>query len=209
MKRQLITGAEAVRVTRQHTTPCDDCPFARTALRGWLGDASPAAWIAMAHGETRIECHTRVGPGRVGFQCVGAATYRANVCKMPRDPSQLRRPPDPVAVFATPAEFRAHHTIEAPRMTPKPRQLGERQHHLLQSLATHRGWSRGCGWVWDTERGTERLLAPLVARGLVEAVEHTRPGWVRVRSVLTPGTPVTYTHYQLTAAGKAAAARPR
>lgn len=214
-RRQLVSGDEAVVVMRDPTTPCGDCPFARTALAGWLADSTPAAWLAMAHGETRMECHTQT---RVdgGVHCAGAAIYRANVCKLPRHPdAAYPLPADRALVFATPHEFVAHHTEGAvDRVTrigggrvlveqkaapahPPRRRLGSTQHALLQSLQQHRGWSRGCGWVWDTERGTERILGPLVARGFVEIV--LRPGHTASRVA----------HYQLTAAGRAAAERPR
>jgi len=103
-RRQLISGDEAIPVTSQHRQPCSDCPFARTALAGWLGDSDVADWIQMAHGETRIECHTLAGA-----QCAGAAIYRANVCKRTRDPESLVLPADRAGVFASADEFRAHH----------------------------------------------------------------------------------------------------
>ena len=60
-------------------------------------------WIAEAHGESRIECHTISNQ-----QCAGAAIYRANVCKSVRDPDALRLPADRIKVFGF-GEFRAHH----------------------------------------------------------------------------------------------------
>jgi hypothetical protein len=102
--RQFISVEQAVPSEVQHTKPCDDCPFGRVALRGWLADETPEGWIQMAHGETQINCHTLIGP-----QCAGAAIYRANVCKTPRNPSLLRLKPDTKRVFATPLEFLEHH----------------------------------------------------------------------------------------------------
>lgn len=103
-RRQLIASDEAVPATRQHTTPCGDCPWARTALPGWLGGLTADAWLAGAHGDDTIECHTLTGA-----QCAGAATYRANVCKLPRAKDALRLPADREHVFADRAEFLAHH----------------------------------------------------------------------------------------------------
>jgi hypothetical protein len=114
--RQLVTFAEP----KQHDKPCSDCPFARTALRGWM-PSPPMEWVMMAHGEGRIECHTllppasegsRRGPGerkRAGYECAGAAIYRSNVCKSPRDKTLLVLPQDKKLVFVSPKEFLAHH----------------------------------------------------------------------------------------------------
>jgi hypothetical protein len=103
-RKQLVSFNEARIAKGQHTKPCSDCPWARTSLAGWLGQMSPAEWIADVHGESLIECHTLLGA-----QCAGAAIYRANVVKLPRDPETLRLPRDRERVFATPREFLSHH----------------------------------------------------------------------------------------------------
>ena len=105
-RRQLVTIDEAVKATGQHKRPCSDCPWARSALPGWLGSLTREEWIAVAHGESVIECHTMLGA-----QCAGAAIYRANVCKSVRHQDALRLEPDTDRVFATPAEFTAHHVL--------------------------------------------------------------------------------------------------
>lgn len=104
MVRQLISSDEAVPATHQHDVACSDCPWARTALPGWLGALSADEWLQEAHGEADIECHVLTG-----VQCAGAAIYRANMGKLPRDPSLLRLSPDRQKVFACPSEFKAHH----------------------------------------------------------------------------------------------------
>jgi hypothetical protein len=104
MTRQLIVSDEAPSSNVQHTRPCTDCPFARTALPGWLGSGSPQEWLVILHGEERIDCHAIQGP-----QCAGAAIYRANVCKRPRDKTLLGLPADRGLVFAGPGEFLRHH----------------------------------------------------------------------------------------------------
>jgi hypothetical protein len=77
-------------------------------MEGWLGSMSVEAWLAAAHGEARIDCHTLKGP-----QCAGAAIYRANVGKLPRDRDLLRLPSDRVTVFATRPEFVEYHASAA------------------------------------------------------------------------------------------------
>jgi hypothetical protein len=103
-QRKLISTAEAVPAKAQHKKACSDCPWARTALPGWLGGATAEQWVACAHSDEKIECHTLTGA-----ECAGAAIYRANVAKSLRDPQAFRLPADPVKVFASPAEFKAHH----------------------------------------------------------------------------------------------------
>jgi hypothetical protein len=103
-RRQLVSADEAVRATSQHTRPCSDCPWRRDALPGWLGSMTADEWTAAVHGEASVECHTLLGA-----QCAGAAIYRANICKLPRDPRQLRLPKDRAAVFGRPGEFISHH----------------------------------------------------------------------------------------------------
>lgn len=103
MKAQLVSIDEAIEAKGQHTKPCADCPWGRTALRGWLGGSTTGEWLATAHGDGRIECHTCNGA-----QCAGAAIYRTNVCKRV-DPPNLALPVDRVRVFGSPFEFAEHH----------------------------------------------------------------------------------------------------
>lgn len=110
MTRQFISGDEAPQSNIQHSNPCTDCPFARTALAGWLGGSSPEEWMRAVHGETRIDCHAISGP-----QCAGAAIYRSNVCKQTRDKTQLRLLANPTKVFSSAAEFITHH-MSKPRL---------------------------------------------------------------------------------------------
>ncbi len=102
-KRKLITSEEAVESSRQHTQPCSDCPFARTALNGWLGGTSIEEWLARAHSNTMINCHVVCNQ-----QCAGVAIYRRNVLRLPAPPL-LVLSADKVKVFATPLEFIEHH----------------------------------------------------------------------------------------------------
>ena len=111
MPNQLVTHDEAQEALGQHTRPCADCPWARKALPGWLGGLTADEWLAEAHGESVIECHTLLGA-----QCAGAAIYRRNVCKYPRPPN-LALDVDRERCFANRDEFKAHHT---PNRKPQP-----------------------------------------------------------------------------------------
>lgn len=101
--RKLVTGDEAIETTRQHTKPCRDCPWARKSLRGWLGGATAQEWVEAVHGEAKIDCHTAT------VQCAGAAIFRGNVFKLPRNTTCLKLPSNREIVFGTDSEFFNHH----------------------------------------------------------------------------------------------------
>ena len=112
-RRKLVSVEDAVECDRQPESPCGDCPLRRDALPAWLGGFTPDQYAQLLHSERQIDCHTLTGP-----QCAGAAIYRANIYKKPRDPAVLVLPRDTVAVFASPAEFLAYHGSK-----PKVRKL--------------------------------------------------------------------------------------
>ncbi|USC17073.1 hypothetical protein [Rhodococcus sp. 11-3] len=58
-----------------------------------------------------------------------------------------------------------------------PDRLGDRQRSVLEALLDHGQWYAGCGWVWDTVSGTDRVMRSLVRRGLAE--QTTGGGYVR------------------------------
>jgi hypothetical protein len=61
------------------------------------------------------------------------------------------------------------------------RELGSTQKQVLQSLRDHGSWSRGCGWIWDNNSVTERVLDSLMARGLVHrTASQDDDGYIRV-----------------------------
>jgi len=95
--------------------PCKECPFSRAIEPGGTGGSSPAIYIGQAYGPFFLPCHmdseyTRDKRSVDLLQCVGAATFRANVgvdVKMPE--ALLHCPPDTNLVFADAAELLAHH----------------------------------------------------------------------------------------------------
>lgn len=93
---------------KQHTTPCNDCPWRRKSCPGWLGsEYTPEEWVNLAHLDSLIDCHK--SKAKVAHtSCAGAAIYRANVVKRPPD-GQLCLPADRAKVFAGPHEFVKHH----------------------------------------------------------------------------------------------------
>jgi hypothetical protein len=93
--------------------PCNDCPWRRNAKPGWLGPYDADRWLEIAHGEAPIACHKTIPPGggwaQNTQQCRGAAIFRANVCKNPRNPSIETGPRTRSRVFSTNAEFKDYH----------------------------------------------------------------------------------------------------
>jgi hypothetical protein len=91
---------------KQHSKPCHDCPWRRKSIAGWVGAVmTPEQWCAAAHSENFLWCHTK----SFKAQCAGAAIFRDNICKLPRDPKALVLESDKVTVFASDAEMIAHH----------------------------------------------------------------------------------------------------
>jgi len=94
--------------------PCAECPWRRDSVPGYLGPHSAEQWAKMAHSETAIACHMTIreeswdAPGI--RQCAGAAIYRANVYKSPRNPEVAVMPRDTETVFTWDDEFIGHHT---------------------------------------------------------------------------------------------------
>lgn len=109
-RKVLLTTADSVSVVKQHKAPCSDCPWARKSLAGWTGPNEPQVWVAVAHSDQTVDCHTRRSRDtRRQFQCAGAAIFRANVRKAPRYDSLLMLPPNEQTVFSNDSEFLAHH----------------------------------------------------------------------------------------------------
>jgi hypothetical protein len=68
-------------------------------------------WTLIAHSDAPIACHMTIKESENwegASQCRGAASYRANVGKMPRDPEITHGPKDS-EIFASPIEFSQHH----------------------------------------------------------------------------------------------------
>jgi len=107
-RNEMTTHDQARIVLKQIHHPCKDCPFARTAIPGWLADKTPAEYCLLAHHDGIIECHTTKLPDDSAVQCAGAAIYRSNVVKHCDEPV-LSLPADTDEVFATPMEFVEHH----------------------------------------------------------------------------------------------------
>lgn len=98
--------------------PCKECPWRIESAAGWLGPLSVDEWIMLAHSDEPIACHLTISEtdeNGVGSwdqdkikQCRGAANYRRNVGKSPRNPNALVGEQDD-SCFASPMAFKDHH----------------------------------------------------------------------------------------------------
>ena len=99
-------------------SPCNDCPWRRRSVAGWLGPYTAEEWVELVHSDDPIACHRTIqgdGSWQGALQCRGAASYRANLAKLPRDHAVVVGPHDD-AVFNSPSEFLAHHQRSAGAM---------------------------------------------------------------------------------------------
>lgn len=101
----------------QHRKPCKTCPFRRESTPQELGGSPTHVFVGQAYGPFWIPCHECIDYSDPNWreqyhaaQCAGAAIYRANCHPdIHRPPTILKLEPDTTIVFATPAEFVAHH----------------------------------------------------------------------------------------------------
>lgn len=103
--------------------PCGECPWRLISAPGWLGPWTADEWIALAHSDEAIACHTSLPEGSDDmdedeiwdtedvFQCAGSASYRKNLGKSPRNPEVITGPVDRENIFTTPMAFKEHHVI--------------------------------------------------------------------------------------------------
>lgn len=98
--------------------PCRDCPYNRECRPGALGGSNPAAYIGQAHGPFALPCHKHCDFSDPGWrskaldtpQCAGAAVFRTHIGAADHMPAAMPRMPANATVFASEAEFIAHHT---------------------------------------------------------------------------------------------------
>lgn len=147
-------------MSKQHTNPCRECPWRRASASGWLGGHPADDFIALAHSESLVACH--LAHSR---QCAGAAIYRGNVSKMPRNKSLLVLPADRERVFSSPAEFLDHHRREPVGKKAKKPKPDDGSVYRSAILSPCKAYRYHLGRVWDDTRGlvTFIMLNPSVA----------------------------------------------
>jgi hypothetical protein len=106
--------------------PCNDCPFRRASMPGWLGAGSPESFLDCLQRDEPLPCHQTVdyedplwaekwSAQEVGSMCAGALVFMANKMQRPRSREFPTMPPDKVVVFANSVEFVRHHREAAVR----------------------------------------------------------------------------------------------
>jgi len=97
---------------KQHTQPCRECPWRRKSVPKFLGGFEATQWTALANSDDFVLCHVtnKHEDETKDPQCAGSSIYRANTCKLSRNPDVLRLPTDRDTVFSFRTEFEAHHS---------------------------------------------------------------------------------------------------
>lgn len=103
-------------MSAQHTKPCKTCPFSRSSTPGELGGSPVGTFVGQAYRSFWLPCHECIDYSDPQWryqykanQCAGAAIYRANCHPAHRPKALLSLPASTEFVFASPAEFIAHH----------------------------------------------------------------------------------------------------
>lgn len=76
--------------------PCNQCPFRKCSIPGYLGESTPSNFIQTTLGDAEMPCHqtvdyerpdwkTQLEDGGTARQCAGAAVFFANILKLSRD----------------------------------------------------------------------------------------------------------------------------
>lgn len=116
----MVTVVTAPKYQTPTKTVCNDCPFRRKALPGWLGAGSPESFIKCILDEELLPCHQTLDyedpqwaekwvSGDGGRACLGALVMTRNMAKLPRDPNFPRAERDNETVFSSPREFLEYH----------------------------------------------------------------------------------------------------
>lgn len=97
----------------RHKTPCNECPYRRTAPAGWLGP-DPLDWYTQAvEFDAPISCHKTRDKKKEPAACAGSLIHIKNQCKSPRPPALAaavdKVEEDTKTVFQWPREFKEHH----------------------------------------------------------------------------------------------------
>ncbi len=98
--------------------PCNDCPFRRKSMAGWLGAGSPESFIDCMQRDEPLPCHQTIDyedehwlakwmlQRTTGKMCAGSLIFMANKLQM-HPFKKLEK--DPELVFSNTFEFVRHH----------------------------------------------------------------------------------------------------
>ena len=123
--------------------PCNQCPYRRKSLAGFLGSANPEEFMEATLKDYPMPCHKTINYHDPDWKeaweelvaddilnkeradtkekhCAGAAIFFANIVKWSRDPMRPKLPADRELVFTGPVEFIAHHYSSGVGSWPEP-----------------------------------------------------------------------------------------
>ena len=131
------------------TKPCAGCPFRRDIKPGYLGGSPLTCYVGQISGPFILACHmsseysSKPDESCLEMpQCAGAAIFRANVGVAEKMPKAFHRlPHDYASVFATFAEFFAHHTKTKVRWAEKYLQIFTPAYWLHREINDNRAIS--------------------------------------------------------------------
>lgn len=116
--------------SKQHTTPCAQCPWRRTSAPGYLGASTTLEFLHQAEFAEKMPCHISIDYEQDDWaevqlpdapRCAGHAIYLRNRGKLPTDhgTAQLVKmvSPDRETVFGMHFEFLRHHGGDESRLT--------------------------------------------------------------------------------------------
>mgnify|MGYP003691834865 FL=1 len=98
----------------RHKKPCNECPWRRKHVPGWLGGYEPEDFVNQVQWDgPPVPCHKTLEDGSKGeAMCAGALIFMKNSCKSAQHPDYgdaLARVEKSDEVFNWPHEFLAHH----------------------------------------------------------------------------------------------------
>lgn len=132
------------------STVCNDCPFRRKAMAGWLGGSSPEGFIDCMQRDEPLPCHQTIDYNdehwlakwmlqrNTGKMCAGALTFMAN--KLQHHPF-TKMEKDHENIFSNTIEFVRYHREAAVRSWDDDEQNEGAQFHrqLIASSAERMG----------------------------------------------------------------------
>lgn len=72
--------------------PCDECPFKKNSLKGWLGGETAESTFEMVKHETDFACHKtrdKEKPSEMS-RCRGFLLFTRKICKIPKYNQELK-----------------------------------------------------------------------------------------------------------------------
>lgn len=107
--------------------PCNQCPFRRRSLPGYVGADTPEHFIATTLSDVAMPCHSTIDYEDPDWEdslaadgsarhCAGAAILFANKFKLSRDRTRPSLPADTKNVFKNEVEFLDHHSAAHKRV---------------------------------------------------------------------------------------------